>query len=71
MGNLLAYPPYVEARRRDKLSKRQTRSANNLQGGRKVVLPYNSFSMSTRTPSEVGYSLKMSFCFLNELSVLS
>ncbi|XP_060571876.1 kinesin-1 heavy chain-like [Ruditapes philippinarum] len=53
MGNLLAYPPYIDARRREKLSARQTRSGNNLQGASKIVLPYNSFSMNTRTPSEM------------------
>ncbi|XP_045204702.2 mitotic spindle assembly checkpoint protein MAD1-like [Mercenaria mercenaria] len=52
MGNCLGYPPYIESQRREKVLARQTRSANNLQGSRTVVLPYNSFSMNTRTPSE-------------------
>lgn len=55
MGNILGYPPHIEAKRREKLAARQkqTSTANSLQRARPVVLPYNSgFSMDTRSQNE-------------------
>lgn len=51
MGNILDYPPHLDAKRREK---RAARQANSLRGGRTVVLPDTSFTMSTRTANEVS-----------------
>lgn len=59
MGNFLDYPPNIDAKRREKLAARQANSANSLQGGRTVVLPYTSFTMNTRTANEVSTIIRV------------